>query len=228
MKALRLFAALFALLATPALAQTAPWQPQYYAVAIADDSGIGGVISYRIGADGKLDGRFALHGSDGRIERETAAPRKRGLAGVYDTRGVSQGEAYTGVLTIAPIGPASGGEGELYRLSWDNGDRGVGIRSGQTLTVAFGQNGDTVGMLFSTAPDRWSVVAIGWRGGAERRIGLSWSGALQEGNLWAQPLAGGVREQLRLAPNGATWRLHFDDGNYGVAMPVPAPVFPAG
>ncbi|MEZ0242437.1 MAG: hypothetical protein ACAH11_03620 [Sphingomonas sp.] len=224
-----LIALLFAFVTFPAAAQTTPWQPQYFAVGIADDSGIGGVISYRIGADGKLDGRFALHGSDGRIEREMATPRKRGaLAGTYDTRGVSQGEAYTGVLTIAPIGRASGGEGELYRLSWDNGDRGVAIRSGQMLTVAFGQNGDTVGMLFSTAPGEWSVVAIGWRDGAERRVGLSWTGELAEGNHWVRPLAGGPREQLRLAPNGATWRLYFDDGNYGVAMPVAAPPLKLG
>lgn len=231
MTLLRILAALLALFAiAPAAAQTEPWQPRYYAVGIADDSGIGGVISYRIGADGKLDGRFAHHGTDGRIERETATPRRRGgLAGIYDTRGVTQGVAYAGVLTISPIGAASGGEGELYRLSWDNGERGIGIRSGQTLTVAFGQTADTVGMLSSTTPGEWSVVAIGWRDGAERRFGLGWNGALQEGNIWVRPLAGGAREQLRIAPNGDSWRLFFDDANYGVAMPVAAPPFrPAG
>lgn len=226
MRWLAVLLALFTVL--PALAQTEgppPYQPRYYAIGIAYDAGIGGVISYRIGADGKLDGRFALHGSQGQIERETATPRRHGgLAGTYDTRGTSLGEPYAGVLTIAPIGPAS--EGDLYRLRWDNGDSGVGIVNGPVLTVAYGKDADMVGMLFSTRPGIWTVVAIGWRDGAERRYGLEWSGPLEEGMTWVRPLAGGPREQLRLSPSGQTWRLFFDDGNYGVAMPVSAPVFP--
>jgi hypothetical protein len=108
------------------------------AVAVAftsGDTGKGcGVILYKIGADGTLDGKAGYWGQD-TSESETAK-RTSGsdLEGNYDISGKNTaGKEYKGKLAVKK-------NGEGYDFTWSAGItlEGFGVRQGDTVAVGFG------------------------------------------------------------------------------------------
>ena len=106
------------------------------AVAFADgDDGSGcGVVLYKIGADGTLDGRAGYWGKNS-SETETATRTKgTDLEGEYSISGSNpDGGKYTGTLGVKKSGAG-------YAFTWDTGNtlRGFGIRQGDKVSVGFG------------------------------------------------------------------------------------------
>jgi tetratricopeptide (TPR) repeat protein len=95
-----------------------------------------GVVSYRIHANGTLEGSWAAQGQEGvgseRAVQETDT--RADLTGVYSVTGTNQkGNSYTGHLTITL-------NGEVYEFSWQAGGtyRGIGLRQGDHLAVSWG------------------------------------------------------------------------------------------
>jgi len=198
---------LAAFVATPTLAQTY----------VFSTSG-GGVISYAIGNDGKLDGRFTLYGGGGVIEREVAVPRHRsGLGGVYDTRGTAYGAPYGAVLTIRRLGQS---DDDLYALSWDNGDQGIGLRRGSRLLVGYGRGNDMVGLITADAAGGWTLGAVRWRDDKAERFDYRWEAAAFAGYHRLRSAGDPPSETLRVEADGSAFRLLFGDIGYGMAMPL--------
>jgi len=106
------------------------------------DSGEGcGVVLYKIGADGTLDGKAGYWGNNG--SESEAAIRVKGtdLEGEYDVKGINTaGQAYEGQLNVKRNGAG-------YTFSWSAGSsfEGFGIRQGDTVAVGFG--GDKCGFV---------------------------------------------------------------------------------
>lgn len=108
------------------------------AVAYTDGtSGKGcGVVLYKIGSDGSLDGKKGYWGVN-TMETETAVRTKGSgdsLDGVYAISGKNpQGENYKGTLTVVQ-------SGEGYTFDWEAGNEfsGFGIRAGSFVAVGFG------------------------------------------------------------------------------------------
>lgn len=93
-----------------------------------------GVVLYKIGADGSLDGKAGYWGVND-SESETAT-RTSGsdLEGNYSVKGKSpEGKDYTGTLAIKKAG-------EGYTVEWKVGSTfsGFGVRNGKFLAVGFG------------------------------------------------------------------------------------------
>ncbi|MGH9872414.1 MAG: hypothetical protein ACRD9S_08105 [Pyrinomonadaceae bacterium] len=91
-----------------------------------------GVVSYKILADGTLDGVWGYWGQNEsgteRVERTSGAD----LAGEYNATGKNpNGSSYRAKLTVAPKG---GG----YTFAWSNNSSGFGIKQGNTLSVGIG------------------------------------------------------------------------------------------
>lgn len=99
------------------------------------DNGKGcGVVLYKIGSDGSLDGKAGYWGEN-KSERERAT-RKTGtdLDGTYDITGSNPaGESYKGTLAVKKSGLG-------YQFDWDAGSvsSGFGIRTGDKVAVGFG------------------------------------------------------------------------------------------
>ena len=108
------------------------------AVAFAEgDDGAGcGVVLYKIGADGSLDGKAGYWGNNS-SEIETAKRTKgTDLEGTYDVKGRNTGgQEYQGTLAINKSGAG-------YTFSWSAGTtfEGFGIRQGDMAAVGFGGN----------------------------------------------------------------------------------------
>jgi hypothetical protein len=101
------------------------------------DSGEGcGVVLYKIGADGSLDGKAGYWGNNS-SEAETAKRTKGdSLEGEYDVSGKNTaGQEYTGKLVVKKSGAG-------YTFSWKAGAsiEGFGIRQGDTVSVGLGGN----------------------------------------------------------------------------------------
>jgi hypothetical protein len=99
------------------------------------DSGEGcGVVLYKIGADGTLDGKAGYWGNNS-SETETAKRTKGSdLEGEYDVDGTNTaGEPYKGKLTIKKSGAG-------YTFLWNAGAafEGFGVRQGDTVTAGIG------------------------------------------------------------------------------------------
>jgi hypothetical protein len=99
------------------------------------DSGEGcGVVLYKIGSDGTLDGKAGYWGNNS-SETETAKRTKgTDLEGEYDVDGTNTaGQNYEGKLTIKKSGAG-------YTFSWNAGStfEGFGIRQGDTVTAGIG------------------------------------------------------------------------------------------
>lgn len=93
-----------------------------------------GVVLYKIGANGDLDGKAGYWGINS-AETETAK-RTSGtdLAGTYDISGTNtEGGNYEGTLKVAK-------DGEGYSFEWDTGSvaKGFGILQGDTVSVGIG------------------------------------------------------------------------------------------
>ena len=95
-----------------------------------------GVVLYKIGADGTLDGKAGYWGNNS-SETETARRTKGSdLEGDYDVTGTNTaGQAYKGTLAIKKSGAG-------YTFSWNAGSafEGFGIRQGNTVAAGFGGN----------------------------------------------------------------------------------------
>lgn len=92
-----------------------------------------GVVLYKIGANGDLDGKAGYWGVNS-AESETAK-RTKGteLDGEYDISGTnSGGQNYKGTLKIAK-------DGEGYAFEWNTGavDKGFGVKQGETAEHKF-------------------------------------------------------------------------------------------
>ena len=95
-----------------------------------------GVVLYKIGDDGSLNGKAGYWGVN-KSESETAK-RSGGtqFEGAYDITGTSpDGKAYTGKLDITR-------SGEGYDFNWNAGGltKGFGVREGNKAAVGFGGN----------------------------------------------------------------------------------------
>jgi hypothetical protein len=95
-----------------------------------------GVVLYKIGSDGTLDGKAGYWGNN-ESESETAK-RTRGtdLEGDYEVSGTNiQGEAYKGTLAVSKAGAG-------YTFSWKAGVslEGFGVRTADTVAVGIGGN----------------------------------------------------------------------------------------
>jgi hypothetical protein len=91
-----------------------------------------GVVTYRVLADGALDGKWGYWGVNEAGTETAMRTTGSGLAGTYDTTGKNpDGKGYKGKLSIAP---EAGG----YKFAWDNGSAGFGIRQGDTVSVGIG------------------------------------------------------------------------------------------
>lgn len=120
-----------------------------------------GIVIYRIGNNGLLDGRWLTGRSGGgQAGTEIATGNKPGqIEGIYQVTGVNQGGSsrYKGTLQIDKVG-------DTYQLLWKVGNifRGVGFRSGDWLIVSWGGN-QPLGIADykldgSQAKGRWSAI----------------------------------------------------------------------
>lgn len=106
------------------------------AVAFADgNTGEGcGVVLYKIGSDGTLDGKAGYWGTNS-AETETATRTKgTDLEGEYDVKGTNTaGEDYEGTLAVSKSGAG-------FTFLWSAGStfEGFGIRQGDTVAVGIG------------------------------------------------------------------------------------------
>jgi hypothetical protein len=93
-----------------------------------------GVVLYKIGADGSLDGKAGYWGNNS-SETETAKRTKgTALEGSYEVSGTNTGgQPYKGTLEIKQSGAG-------YTFSWKAGSafEGFGVRQGDTVAVGFG------------------------------------------------------------------------------------------
>jgi hypothetical protein len=95
-----------------------------------------GVVTYRIGADGTLEGVWTIEAYNGRLGRERASGGTPGrLAGSYDVviDDPDARQIFAGTLTIAA-------EGEAWRMTWTGADGrrydGLGLRQGEAALAA--------------------------------------------------------------------------------------------
>ncbi|HSS22635.1 MAG TPA: hypothetical protein VLL54_21360 [Pyrinomonadaceae bacterium] len=92
-----------------------------------------GVVTYKVGADGSLDGRWGMWGKDESGTEKGTRTSGSDLAGDYNTNGTNpNGTTYKGRLTVAQL---AGG----YSFVWSNPTAtGFGIRQGDFVSVGFG------------------------------------------------------------------------------------------
>ena len=115
-----------------------------------------GVACYRVNADGTLEARWGLWGTDDSgTEKATHSDGASTLEGKYAVTGKSpKGTDYKATLTIAKT---EGG----YNLVWSTGDTGFGIVRGDHLTVGYG--GPQCGFVSYEAQADGSLVGV-WGG----------------------------------------------------------------
>lgn len=123
-----------------------------------------GVVLYKIGADGSLDGKAGYWGNN-TSETETAKRTKgTDLEGEYDVKGTNTtGQAYTGKLAVNKSGAG-------YTFSWDAGSsfEGFGIRGGDSVAVGFG--GSKCGFVgYDVQPD--GTLDGKWGGYGSKSVG---------------------------------------------------------
>ncbi|HEY9613273.1 tetratricopeptide repeat protein, partial [Allocoleopsis sp.] len=97
-----------------------------------------GVVLYKIGKDGTLEGKWTSSQQGGEIGTEIATGGKPNqIEGDYQVSGTNPNETgrYKGTLNIRKTG-------DTYQVTWSVGSsyRGVGIRSGDWLVVSWGQS----------------------------------------------------------------------------------------
>jgi hypothetical protein len=110
------------------------------AIAAAFTSGTNGegcgVVLYKIGSDGTLDGKAGYWGNNSSETEIAKRTKGDGLEGDYDVSGKNTGgEAYTGKLGVKKSGAG-------YTFSWNAGStfEGFGIRQADTVAVGIGGN----------------------------------------------------------------------------------------
>ncbi len=121
-----------------------------------------GVVLYKIGGDGALDGKVGYWGNN-TLETEHATRTKGSgsdVDGVYDITGKNpEGKEYKGTLTVIQ-------SGEGYTFDWTAGSSfsGFGVRAGNYVAVGFGgKQCSFVG--YDVAPDgtldgKWGALGM--------------------------------------------------------------------
>ncbi|MEO8573660.1 MAG: hypothetical protein ABI481_06795 [Pyrinomonadaceae bacterium] len=129
------------------------------------DNGDGcGVVLYKIGSDGTLDGKAGYWGNNS-SEAETAKRTKGDrLEGEYDVSGKNTaGQPYTGKLGVKQSGVG-------YTFSWNAGSpmEGFGIRQGDAVAVGIG--GGKCGFVsYELKPD--GTLDGKWGGSGSKSVG---------------------------------------------------------
>lgn len=123
-----------------------------------------GVVLYKIGADGTLDGKAGYWGNNA-SESETAKRTKgTDLDGEYDVSGTNtDGKPYMGTLAVAKAGAG-------YTFSWKAGAslEGFGVRTGDSVAVGIG--GNKCGFVaYEQKPD--GTLEGKWGGYGSRAVG---------------------------------------------------------
>ena len=103
-----------------------------------DEEAGSGIVIYKIGKDGTLEGKWTTASAGGEIGTEKLTGGTPGqVEGDYQVVGTNPGSGgrYKGVLNIRKTG-------DTYQLSWAVGTsfRGVGMRTGDWLIVSWGQS----------------------------------------------------------------------------------------
>ncbi len=108
------------------------------AVAVAYTDGTNGkgcgVVLYKIGADGSLDGKAGYWGVNSAESEKATRTSGTGLDGKYDITGTSpDGKDYKGTLEVKQ-------DGEGYTFAWKTGNNleGFGVKTGDKVAVGFG------------------------------------------------------------------------------------------
>ena len=115
------------------------------AVGWGTGSGKNGVVAYRING-GSLAGKWTLSDMRGAVGTEdlSGSPELRGAYKIVSSSTPGGGKGYAGTVTITP-------NGETYGVTWKlaSGEsyNGVGIRQGDLLSVGWGINQDSVGVV---------------------------------------------------------------------------------
>ena len=93
-----------------------------------------GVIDYVIENDGALDGKWGYWGVNEIGTEHATRTSGTGLEGEYDATGKNpNGREYRGKLSVAAAG-------DLYKFVWSNNTDGVGIKTGNGISVGIGGN----------------------------------------------------------------------------------------
>lgn len=93
-----------------------------------------GVVLYKIGADGSLDGKAGYWGVNSAESEKGTRKSGTDLDGTYDVSGTNvEGKDYKGTLDVKK-------DGEGYTFNWDAGGSltGFGIKQGDKAIVGFG------------------------------------------------------------------------------------------
>ena len=122
-----------------------------------------GVVNYRLGEGGTLNGRWGYWGiNQSGAETATRLAGAGPLTGEYVTSGQNyDGKKYRGKLFVQPTG---GG----YNFTWDNGDEGFGIRQGGNIVASVGETPCNF-VAYQVKPDG-SLKGL-WGGGGDNQIG---------------------------------------------------------
>lgn len=199
-------------------------QPGSYIVAFGDQGKFGGMVYYEITDGGVLDGGFFLDADPSLHNPETATPRAPGanaLDGVYDVQGSVLGKAYTGSLTLEML--AGKDTSGIYRLTWDDDDRGLAFHVGAALIGGFSSDGGGTLRSNPGAPIELSLLRMQGDvlGGQE----LVLDGEQLEGEHRAtdkrDPDAPPITISIRR--DGDLYRIDMPNGRVGIAMPLEAP-----
>ena len=136
------------------------------AVAFADgESGEGcGVVLYKIGADGSLDGKAGYWGNNSSETEIAKRTKGTDLEGTYDVKGTNtEGQDYEGTLAVNKAGAG-------YTFSWSAGStfEGFGVRQGEMVAVGFG--GSKCGFVsYERKPD--GTLDGKWGGYGSKSVG---------------------------------------------------------
>lgn len=93
-----------------------------------------GVVLYKVGADGSLDGKAGYWGKNDDESEKATRTSGTGIDGEYSITGKTpDGKDYKGTLSVKPVGSG-------YTFSWKTGTtlEGFGIKQGDKVAVGFG------------------------------------------------------------------------------------------
>jgi len=123
-----------------------------------------GVVLYKIGADGTLDGKAGYWGNNSSETESASRTKGTDLEGDYDISGTNTaGQNYEGTLAVKKAGAG-------YTFSWNAGSplEGFGIRQGNTVAVGIG--GSKCGFVsYERKPD--GTLEGKWGGYGSKSVG---------------------------------------------------------
>jgi hypothetical protein len=121
-----------------------------------------GVIDYVIQGDGTLDGKWGYWGVNQIGTERATRTSGSGLEGEYDATGKNpNGKEYRVRLSVESAG-------ELYKFLWTNNTEGVGIKTGNGISVGIG--GDRCGFVAYQIKSDGTLDGV-WGGSGSDRTG---------------------------------------------------------